>query len=83
MSTTSALPRSQIRGTAKGLVLTHGASNCIEFGTEIAERHFLLPDDVAHDDPAYRSQIDALVAEMVRQARRVYAFLGYDAPWSA
>lgn len=67
------LTTSQIKDEAKALVLSHGPEHILEFGTEIV-----------HDRTTFRGEeAERVLAEAIKQAHRVYTFLGYQAPWSS
>lgn len=65
------MKRTEIIDEAKWLVLLHGPFRVLERGGEAFD------SACPPDDPRwpYRTEI---LAEAVRQARRVYAFLGYN-----
>jgi hypothetical protein len=64
------LTRAQILDEAKKLVLHHGPSNVLEFGIEYVR-------DEASVHRWSEEDITAVDVEAMKQAHRVYAFLGY------
>ena len=62
------MKRADIIEAAKQLVLSHGPSNIIEFGSEYIEADPNIPE-------ADREAVDS---EATKQANRVYSFLGYE-----
>lgn len=64
--------RRQITHHAKQMVLHVGPSNILEFGEEYL---WMLPPETAKRDR------EAVLDEAVKQAKRVYAFLGYISPY--
>lgn len=64
------MKRSEVIHEAKQIVLSSGPSNTLEFGSEIVA-------DARMGAGWTREEADAVLAEAVRQARRVYDFLGY------
>ena len=64
------LTRREIIEKAKLLVLQEGPEHVLEFGDEAVERSLIHPADES-----------LLLAEAAKQSRRVYEFLGYNAPW--
>jgi hypothetical protein len=80
-----AMKRTEVIEEAKQLVLSRGPAICLEFTTEIVIDHLKGTDATDYeetgkqweDHPDFRPVYD----ETLKQARRVYAFLGYGAPW--
>ena len=68
----TAMTRAEVIDQAKQIVLGHGPSNCLEFTTELLEGR-----GIAEGAPDF----ETVYAEVQRQARRVYAFLGYESPF--
>jgi hypothetical protein len=68
------MKRNKIIDEAKQLVLSEGPSNILEFGDEyVADRQ--------RGANWTNDEAKAILEEAVRQARRVYNFLGYDPVW--
>lgn len=68
----ASLSRRQIVDEAKRFVLTSGPSNMLEFGEEMIRNH--------NYGQWTDADVDAIRVEAVKQAERVFAFLGYEAP---
>ncbi len=72
------MTKAEIREEAKQMVLRYGPSYVLECGGQVlAESNAYTGPDAS---PETRT---AVLAEAHRQARRVYEFLGYEAPWVA
>jgi hypothetical protein len=70
------MTRAEIKEEAKQMVLSHGPSNVLEFGSEMVVTHAFG----GLDAPAELRE--AILTEARKQAHRVYDFLGYEAPWA-
>lgn len=68
------MKRSEIVEEAKQIVLSSGPGNVLEFGTELVEQQ--------NGGQWTDEDVEAITTEARKQARRVYAFFGYDAPYA-